>query len=94
MGAGQARNATIVMTHGTMNAGAVNETNTASAAAVLAPNRVSPTEDVDVNAPIDPAFDEAYTTIILSSVSQSATLSNLSIMRKRIFKVMTKRSNR
>jgi len=99
MGAGQARNATVAMTHGTMNAGAGNETNTTTpaAAAVLAPNRVAPpsnpvqpTEDVDMNAPINPAFDEAYTTIILSSTSQSTTLSSFSIMRKLIVNATTK----
>mmetsp|Transcript_627 Transcript_627/g.794 ORF Transcript_627/g.794 Transcript_627/m.794 type:complete len:387 (-) Transcript_627:166-1326(-) len=59
MGAGQARTATTTVTHGTINAGAEGG-NTGTPA----PNTVSPpsnpVQPSDVDAPIDPAFDEAF----------------------------------
>lgn len=92
MTSGQARNATV-----TMNAGEINAENAPSkisgtgGGGAASPGRVNkPKDPTAVKTPPSPEFEHAFSTLVTSNSDNAAVLKSLSIMRKLINNAVTK----
>ena len=92
MTSGQARNATVAMTQGEINAGnAPSKIKGGSEQGMPSPGRVNEPEDpLRKQNPPSPEFEQAFSTVVTTNTDHDAVLKSLGIMRKLIQNAVTK----